>query len=521
MELNNLEVTGNSQGSKLKGLKINGSARKKAPGPKGHFVLGCLPERRRDPLHFFLKTAAEYGDVVQMRFGPRTVVLVNSSEHIKSVLVDKAHCYVKGFGYDKLEELLGKGLLTAEGKAWHKQRKLSQPAFHKQRLAGLTHFITTSTKETLEEFSKASALGKPFDLHQSMMRLTLQVVSRMILGTDINEKDASEVGEAMDSLLESANDRILSLFPIPRAIPTPMNLRSAHYMKVLNDVVFRIIEEHRSSRKENQDLLTMLMDAKDPETGETFSDEELRDQVMTMFLAGHETTANLLTWTFYYLSRMPHLSQGIYDEVLRVAGPTADVEMKHLSALTYTTKVIQESMRLSPPAWILSRECIEAHTIGEFEIAPKTIVLVSPYVTHRKPEYFPNPEGFDPERFSEENIKNRPKYAYIPFSGGARQCIGSGFAMMESQMIMATLIREYQVDLEPGFEVVPEPLITLRPKNGVMVRLRKRDHELHKGGPLAKNVQLEIDVRQSGLSQAPLTSESPSKCPFSGATLSP
>jgi cytochrome P450 len=309
-----------------------------------------------------------------------------------------------------------------------------------------------------------------------MMRLTLTIVSHTLLSTDVSD-DADNVGAALTRLMAETNRRLLSLIPLPwNSIPSPRAIRYKKDMKTLNDVVFRIIEERRQlspdARAKHGDLLTMLMEAQDEDTGEKMSDQQLRDEVMTIFLAGHETTANALAWTWYLLSKHPEIARKLRAEAVEVLGgrvPTfADVPR-----LKYTLMVLEESMRLFPPAWIIAREAAADDTIDGFKIPAKAIVVLVPYVTHRDPKLWENPEGFDPERFSPERAASRAKYTYFPFGGGPRQCIGSNFALMEAQLILAMIAQRFRLDLVPGPVVEPEPLITLRPKGGIMMTLHQ------------------------------------------------
>ena len=448
------------------------------PGPKGRFYVGSLPERRRDPIGLFLGAARTYGDVVCFSFGPRKVFLVNSHENVKHVLVDNHKNYIKGFGYDKLEPMLGKGLLTSEGEFWRQQRKLSQPIFHRQRLAALADAMTEKTAAMLdgwEQKYETSGGQEPifFDVAAEMMRLTLRVVSQTLLGTDISGGDADAVGKSLTALIAETNRRILSLFPLPLTVPTPQNIKIKKDLRVINDVVYRIIKEHRQATEEAPDLLTMLMKARDEDTGIGMTDTQLRDEVMTMFLAGHETTANALSWTLYLLSKNPGVERKLVDELESVLGGRRP-GFNDLSQLKYTAMVLEEALRLYPPAWIFSREAVANDVIGGFKIPKNGIVVMSPYVTHRNTKYWDNPEGFDPERFTPENSASRPKFAYFPFSGGPRICIGQQFAMMEAQLVLAMVLQKYRCDLMPGYNVQAEPLLTLRPRGGLMMGLVRR-----------------------------------------------
>lgn len=441
-----------------------------APGPRGRLFLGHLPERRKDPLNLFLRAMRDYGGVVRMKFGPVIVHLVNDPAAIKHVLQDNAKNYVKGFGYNQLVPLLGTGLLTSEGEFWRRQRKLAQPAFHRQRIAGFAETMTRATQDMLVRWKEFSSSGQSFDVAKEMMRLTMRIAGETLLSADVSA-EADNVGKALGTLIPEANRRILSLVHIWDRVPSPRNRKYRKALEDLDRIVMAIIEQRRKTKESKGDLLSMLMAAQDEETGEGMTDKQLRDEVMTIFLAGHETTANALSWTWYLLSKHPYIQRKLYEELREVLGDRTPV-FEDVARLRYTTKIVEESMRLFPPAWIISREAIADDEVCGYKIPKGTVVILSPYTAHRNPIYWDNPEGFDPERFSEHAVASRTKYTYFPFSGGPRQCIGNNFAMMEAVLIIACIAQHYQLDLVPGHVVDPEPLITLRPKNGVLVTLK-------------------------------------------------
>lgn len=442
-----------------------------APGPRGHFLLGHLPERRKDPLNLFVRAMRDYGGVVRMKFGPKLIHLVNDPAGVKHVLQDNAKNYVKGFGYDQLVPLLGAGLLTSEGEFWRRQRKLAQPAFHRQRIATFATTMTNATEAMLKTWEPHYVSGTPFDVATEMMRLTMRIAGETLLSTDVSQ-DADTIGQALGRLIPEANRRILSLVHLWDKFPTPRNKRFKKALADLDRVVMGIIGERRKNKEDKGDLLSMLMSAQDEETGEGMTDKQLRDEVMTIFLAGHETTANALAWTWYLLSKHPIVERKLLEELATILnGRTATFE--DVPRLRYTTMVIEETMRLYPPAWVTSRQALEDDRVCGFSIPKDSIVILSSYTAHRNAAHWPNPLGFDPERFADDKSAARPKYTYFPFSGGPRQCIGQNFAMMEAVLIVATIAQRYRLELLPGHDVIPEPLITLRPKNGIQVTLRR------------------------------------------------
>lgn len=410
--------------------------------------------------------------MVRLKFGPRSILFLNEPDAIRHVFVENHGNYVKGFGYDKLEPILGRGLLTSEGGQWRRSRKLAQPAFHRARLEGLGGAMVEAARDLVAKWEPVADSGQPLEIVDEMMRLTLRVVSVTLLGFDIGQGESKAVSRALSNLLVEANRRILSLMPFPIQVPTPRNLKSKVSIKVLNELVYRIIAEHRAGKGKGV-LLQMLMDARDEENGQGLSDGQLRDEVMTMFLAGHETTANALSWMLYLLSKHPAVDRKLHAELQEVLGGR-EPTMADLPKLRYTTMVIEESLRLYPPAWIFSRQAVGADVVAGYGVAPGTIVAVSPYVLHRSTAYWENPEGFDPERFTDDKKAERPKHAYLPFGAGPRSCIGNHFALMEMQIALAMIASRYRAELVPGHTVEPEPLITLRPRYGLQMRLRSR-----------------------------------------------
>ncbi len=441
-----------------------------APGPKGLPVLGSIPEVRSDPLAFFSRVAREYGDVVRLNLIEH-VHLLNHPDHVKHVLQDNHLNYEKGFGYARMEPLVGKGLLTSNGDFWKRQRRLAQPAFHRQRIAGFSELMTRHTASMFERW-KAHPQGQPIDAHEEMMRLTFGIVGDALFTMDLLG-EAEVTGKALSTALKIIDDRFRQFFVTPKAIPTPENLRLYRAIDVLEKLVNGIIEQRRAGPGQHQDLLSMFMEIQDADTGERMTDRQLRDEVMTMVLAGHETTANALAWTWLLLSQHPEVERKLHDEVSRVLEGRVPT-IADLPRLEYTTRVINESMRLYPPAWFTSRMAMEEDVIGGFRIPAGSTVLLLPYLGHRDPRFWDNPEGFDPDRFSPEATAARPKLAYFPFSAGPRMCIGFSFATMEMQLVLAMVVQRYRLDLVPGTRVEPEPQVTLRPKHGIPVYLRPR-----------------------------------------------
>jgi cytochrome P450 len=448
------------------------------PLVRSRHVLGQLPKLAADPLTFLVKAAREYGDVSRFRLAHLRAHLVASPDGIRHVLQENHKNYNKQTpGFEALRLILGNGLLTSEGDFWLRQRRIAQPAFHKEKIAKLAERMTQAAIDLAESWAAPARDGKPIDVARQMMRVTLRIVGETLLSSDVT-KNAEAVGDAISFIIEDANSRITSILDLPPSVPTRRNRRFKREMGTLDEVVLRTIAERRAAPGQElpgaspSDLLTMLMEAKDEETGEQMSDAQLRDEVMTMFLAGHETTANLLTWTFYLLSKNPGVQRELARELHEVLGGEP-ARLEHAPALRYTKMVLNETMRLYPPAWVVARRAIGEDVVGSYRIAAGSIVFMSPYVTQRHPGLWDNPEGFDPERFRTEKDGERPRFAFFPFGGGPHLCIGNSFAMLEAQILLATLAQKFRLDLVPGLPVVPEPLITLRPRGGMRMTVHR------------------------------------------------
>lgn len=440
------------------------------PGPRGLPLVGVLPQLRSDPLRLLPALRRKYGDLVNL--GARGLFLASHPDDIRRILVETEQLYSKGPLMDQLRAGLGNGLLTSTGSFWRRQRKLSQPAFHRQRLAQLGGMITGATAAMLERWGEPAAAGRPLNLAAELMRLTFTIVARALFSVDAGD-DAATIARAMRVVLPITERRFWTLLNIPERVPTPENLRFRRAIAAMDQVVYRIIGEHRRDSAAYQDLLSMLMQTRDEETGESMSDSQLRDEVLTLLLAGHDTTSNLLAWTFYLLSKHPQVERRLRAEVAERLGGRAPA-VEDLAGLPYTRMVIDEVMRLYPPAWVMSRSPTADDTLRGYRVPAGSVVLISPYVTHRHPDFWENPEGFDPERFAPGAEAARPRYAYFPFGGGPRICIGNSFALMEAQLILATVVQRFRLDLLPGAVVAPRPMVTLHAGEGVWMTAHPR-----------------------------------------------
>ncbi len=447
-----------------------------APGPVGDPFLGHLLQVRKLRLEFFQRCLREYGDLVRFQVGGGAKAMIfhvaSHPEHVHQVLVEQHRKYSRETrGYEVLRMILGNGLVTSDGSFWLRQRRIMQPAFHRDRIASFASTMVHATEEMLQERWRPRILqGRPLDTSAEFMRLTLRIVSLTLLGTDLSES-ASVVGDAIDFLQSRTQSRINAPFDIPLHIPTPDNVRIRRSLEAIDGVILPLIQSHREAKEPSGDLLSMLLAAKDEETGESMNDQQLRDEVITIFLAGHETTANALMWTFVLLSKHPDVARKLHGELRQVLQGRAPT-LADLPHLAYTKMVLQESMRLFPPAWMIGRRAEEADVLDGYEIPKHSVVLVSPMLVHHNPRVWTNPEGFDPERFSPERAASIPRFAYFPFGAGPHQCIGNNFALMEAQLILATIAQQVELDLLPGLEVQAETSITLRPQHHIKMQGR-------------------------------------------------
>jgi cytochrome P450 len=441
------------------------------PGPRGYPVLGVLPHLRSNPIRTFLDAADRYGDLVHLKAGPYHGFLASDPADIKHVLQDNARNYHKSPLYERLRDGIGNGLLTSEDSFWLRQRRLAQPAFHRQRVMAMAEAMIACTEQMLERWDGTASLGAPIDVVAEMMALTQAIIVRTMFSTDLGA-----TAEVVNRTWPVINRRIGETFwstKLETTLPLPANRRFWRALRELETVVYRIIADRRETRRDETDLLSMLLSARDEETGAGMTDRQLRDEVLTMLLAGHETTSLALSWTYYLLSQHPDVEQGIADEVDMVIGDERP-SFAHLDRLTCTRRAIEESLRLYPPAWGFSRQAVADDEIGGYHVPKGSLVFLIPFVVHRRPKLWPDPDRFDPDRFAPEHESARPRFAYIPFGGGPRGCIGNQFAMVEAQLIVAAIAQRYRLELLPDQDIRPEPLITLRPAPGMRAFLKRR-----------------------------------------------
>jgi len=436
------------------------------PGPRGSLLRGNFPDIQRDVLNFLTCCAREYGDIVRYRLVTFYGYLLSHPDYVEEVLVKNNANFIKGRGLRANGILFGNGLLTSEGELWLRQRRLAQPAFHRERIAAYGGVMLEYTPHMLEEWRD----GEERDISEEMMGLTLQIAARVFFGAYVGD-EIPRVKSAFEEVSRQ-NVRRTRLFHLPDAIPTPANVRYNRAVRQLDSIICRIIEQRRGNAQDAGDLLSSLLQGRD-EDGNVMSSRQLRDEVITFFLAGHETTALALSWAWYLLAQHPEAESELVAELERVLAerePTVD----DLPALRYAEAVINEAMRLYPPTWLMVREAVHDCAIAGYHISSGSSVVFSQWVMHRDPRYFHKPERFSPDRWLGGLAKQLPRFAYFPFGGGPRLCIGAGFAMTETVLLLAAIARQFHFELVPGHPVVPMPAITLRPQHGIKVRIVKR-----------------------------------------------
>lgn len=439
------------------------------PGPKGYPLFGNVFEPRGDSIGYLTKCAREYGDIVFFRFLGVPACFVNRPDYIESVLVTQNNNFVKSKDYRAMRRVLGNGLLLSEGEFWRRQRKLIQPAFHQARIAAYADVMAGYTQRMLASWND----GQTLDIHEAMMHLTLGIVAKTLFDADVS-REAEDVDAALSILMGKFLRQAGLALLLPKWVPLPTSQLLKRAVGRLNKVIYGIIDERRSSGKLSGDLLSVFLQARDDD-GVGMTDRQLHDEIMTLFLAGHETTANVLSWTWFLLGRNPQVEQKLDQELRRVLGGRVPAPVD-LPQLVYTDMVLRESMRLYPPVWVIGRRALTPFRLGEYELPADTNVLISQLILHKDPRYFPDPERFDPSRWSanDPRAQSLPRFAYFPFGGGPRVCIGAGFAMMEAVLLLATIAQQFRVRIAPGQKAKMQPTVTLRPRGGIQATLEQR-----------------------------------------------
>lgn len=442
------------------------------PGPQGHMLVGSLPDYIHDRLGFVTELHKQYGPVAQYRIGPATITQVTSPAGVQQVLQGNNHNYNKQTRtFEPVRLAGGNGLFTSEGDFWLKQRRLMQPAFHRKSIAGFATLMVDHAERMARDWEHAAAAEETIDVAHEMTRITLNIVVKALFGVDV---DADLLAPSFTAILEHITFSFQHPFAPPLSVPTPHNRRTQRALETLDETVQRVISQRRVTLERLGgddpdncgDLLDMLITMRDADTGEGMSDRQLRDEVVTLFIAGHETTAGMLTWAWYLLSKHPEAARRVRAELAAVLGGRLPT-VADLPNLVYLRRVLDETLRLYPPIWVTNRMALGDDTIEGYHVPKGSIVALVPWVTHRLPEIWENPEGFDPDRFAPEEVAKRPDFSYFPFGGGPRFCIGQNFALTEATLVLATLAQRFDMHLVPGRRVQIAPAVTLRPLGGL------------------------------------------------------
>ncbi|HUG83874.1 MAG TPA: cytochrome P450 [Euzebya sp.] len=451
-----------------------------APGPRGKPVVGNGPGFASDIINTLMSGWRDHGDVVRfVGLGPLfPVYLLANPDDINLALQKRHKIYPKTpFVSDKWRMMVGEGLICSEGDFWRSQRRLIQPAFHRDLVGALAEGMVTATTELLDQWAPHARSGHPIDMAPEMVHHALAVLAQACYSADW-KREAEVMGPAVEVAIGHAYELMGKIVAPPEWVPTPANRRFARARDTLDGIIYRLITERRRSiergEPQPQDLLGLLMAAQDEDTGARMGDEQVRNEVMTFMFGGHETVASGLAWSLYLLSRHPVAQQRMKAEIDQVLGGRSPT-LADLDRLEYGSRLVQESLRLYPPVWLISRTPIEDDEVRGYHIPGGSMVLLSAYVAHRHPDFWDNPEGFDPDRFLPERAESRPRHAWIPFSGGPRKCIGDYFGKMEMQIVLTMILQRYRLDLVPGHAVIPKPGITLGFKKGLLMTVHDRE----------------------------------------------
>jgi cytochrome P450 len=440
-------------------------AKRVPPGPSQREVLHTFRMLATDRLGLLSSAAARYGDAVRIPVGPRTLYFFNHPDHAKYVLADNSGNYHKGIGLAQARRALGDGLLTSEGELWRKQRKVIQPVFQARRIAGQATAVAQEATRLVERL-RAHRDGDPVDVVAEMTDLTLGVLGRTLLDTDLSPFNS--IGHAFEAVQDQAMFEMLSMSMVPMWLPLPHQLRFRRGRAQLEDVVAQLVAQRdaRGADQSGDDALSRLIVSTRQEADPQVARQRLRDELVTLLLAGHETTASTLGWSFHLIDQHPEIGERLHAEAVEVLGDRTPV-YEDLHRLRYTTMVVEEVMRLFPPVWILTRQAQADDEIGGYHVPAGADVLVCPYTLHRHPAFWPEPERFDPGRFDPARRNDRPRYAYVPFGAGPRFCVGNSLGMMEAVFVLAVVSRELRLRAVPGYRVVPEPMLSLRIRGGL------------------------------------------------------
>lgn len=438
------------------------------PGPKGNFILGNLLEFNRDRLGFLSGCSRTYGDIVSLRFGPFNTYLLSDPFGIEQVLVNTSKKFVKAKGLRSNRLLLGDGLIVSEGDFWQQQRKLTQLAFSHNRINAYKEIAIAQTDAMVDRWRNSTVI----DIHSEMLDLVLAIVGESLFGPEILN-DFHKLSESMKFAMRHINVRSKSLFLFSDYFPTQQNRTFLSSMSEIDEIIYSLIRQRRKLDNERDDLLAIMID-KIYEDGHKLSDEQIRDEIVSFLSAGHETTASSLSWLFYLISQHPDVQMKLQQELENLSAEQS-LDLANLSKFPYFEKVVKEAMRLYPSAWLMGREAIQDCEVAGYQLRSGSIFLISQWVMHRDPRYFVNPESFNPDRWNEDLSKKLPNYAYFPFGGGTRLCIGKTFAIMEIFLISSFILQRFKLEFPASFSTSPSPAIALYPKQGMKIIVSRRD----------------------------------------------
>ncbi len=444
------------------------------PGPDGDFITGNLSGYWRDPLDFLSNCAHQYGDIIRFRMGPLVSYMLSNPDYIEEALVTKRSQFRRYLHEDGGESVFGNGLVTSEWDFWRGQRRMIQPAFHRERIAAYADVMVEHTNRMLATWQPEEIRN----IHQEMMYLALVIIAKTLFDADVTG-EVEDISKAVKVVVQQfdenrGNNALLVLlgFLVAKWVPTPRQLRFRKAVKRLDEIVYGMIHQHRTSGKDTGDLLSMLLHVQESDDSQ-MPDQQLRDEVMNLLLAGYDTTASSLSWTWMLLSQNPEVEAKLLEELQAVLGGRTPT-LADLPQLRYTESGVLESMRLYPPNWMITQQAMQDCELAGYPIPAGSGVFMSQWVMHRDPRYFDNPEEFEPDRWVDDRVKRLPTYAYFPFGGGPRVCIGKSFATIEAVLVVATIAQKFKLTLVPEHPIVPRPSISLCPKHGMKMLLTKR-----------------------------------------------
>jgi cytochrome P450 len=439
------------------------------PGPRGLPLIGAARSFARDPLAFLTGVADKYGDIANFRLGGIDVFFVRHPDYVREVLITQRASFTMTSLRAKINAVVGEGLFTSRGELHARQQRLMLPVFRKSRIEAYAGQMAELSRRARDQWQSGSTI----DIADEMMKLTMLIAAQALFEQDIGD-DTQAVSHNIDTVLEFFTRLSSPFLKLSLALPLPSSLRFKKAVRDLDTVIYRMIERRRDTAASGKDLLSLLMQAKDDETNVQMTEKQLRDEVLTLLIAGHETTANVLAWIYYLLAQHPDAEQRMHEESAAVLGTRSAFGAADLDRLVYTHRVMQEGLRLYPPGWFIGREALSDVKLGAYTVPRGAVVMMSQYVTHRDARFFEEPERFKPERWEGDLQDRLPRGAYFPFSAGDRHCIGEGFAWQEALLILATLAERWKFELVPGQNIRPRPSVTLRPDGPIKMIVRPR-----------------------------------------------